>query len=1024
MHHIPKIVAKSLIILLLFSGMAALAGVSWLKSKPRTIPGMDVSLNRVIKQQGWPFSVKFGKAHTHWDEWDSPLSLEVLDLSVADNEGGYSLNVPRATLRFRVLPLLHGQLRFRHVVLVEPTLEWKIEPATETEPPAPKPELSYAKQWKLMQKSPVYRASLKTLFGLLESPAKLPIQKLEALDVTINLALPEETRTIKRERVMVRLRDSGEGNELTFTSSERIRGVSAIFTVQVIKDTNEVIWAKANVENFSTDWIKTALPDLSWYGNLGLFFTGELNAFINRTGRLEQADFSLLSTARSSLQFVLSGNLKNMPIYEDYRNIPDVSLHAELLDVPVERIAAYWPLDIGVDARTWVTQSLTKGFVPSAVADIKLPPSFWTTGSLPVDGVKAVIPFERTDINIAPDLPPITGAKGKAEITRDRVYVLVDGGMLKSSTIEPGATAIIPDLGDPVMEHMHITGKATGPIADLLSFYSIQQEKLGKTAAFNTSKVKGKAVSDFSIRFPLLAELKISDVSYAVKADITEFNYADIVPNISLTNAKFTMDYKDDTLHVDGNGGLNGIDSKITYITSTKEKRKSDADITISNTINAEDLPKLGFPKVPGVTGPLTMSYRMEEQPDSRSIAIALDGKDATLFFPAFGLNKPAQEPLNVTLNLAAKGKEDATLKSFQIDGASLKAKGNSEFDQKGNLKELLIDSLIFGKNDTQLKISRAGEAYVVQVAAQTLNLEPLIRYYSTKKEDGSKDTTSFTIKGTSRTVLVMNDEKFTNVAGNLTCVPDKCISANLSAKTGDNKNLTVSLLPGEKENVFSINTENAGAVLRGLDIIKDVRGGMLSSRAVADAKKPDDPFTGNLTIKDFRVVGTPVLARLLTLISLNGVVDTLNGQGISFTRLDGRYTYGNHTYQLNTFKLYGSALGILVNGYVNLKDSLIKLSGTLIPAYGINNVIKQVPIVGSLLGKGVLATSFTVEGPLDNPKTEVYPLSTLAPGIIGDFARELGILPADKVKQPSATPPAPEPVVKGQTVKETTKPK
>ena len=1011
MYHIPKIFAKSLIILLLFSMMAALAGISWLKAKPRTLPGMDATLNQVIKRQCWPFMVKYAKAHTHWDEWDSPLTLELQGLDVVGNGGSYNLHVPSAVVKFRVLPLLHGQLRFRHVVLTQPTLEWKVEPADEPKE-VTAPETSYAVQWKTIQRSPVYRAALNTIFRLLEEPNQLPMQRLEARDVTINIALPEETRVIKRDRIIVRLRDSGEGSELSFSSSETIRGMPALFSIQVIKDSNDVLWTKANVENFSTDWIKTASPDLAWYSNLGLCFTGEWNGFIARKGRLEQADFTIHSTPRSSLQFALSGSLKNQPLYNDHRNVPDVALHVELQNLPVDRVAAYWPLDIGVNARTWVTQNLTKGMVSTATADIKLTPSFWITGTLSPDSILASIPFERTDVRLAPDLPTITNAKGKTEITRDSLHVAIEEATMKGSTIQPGATLTIPNLGGAEVEQLQIKAKTVGPVGDLLSFYSIQQKKLGKPAAFDESKVKGKATADLTVHFPLLEDLKMADIAYTVQSTITDFNYANIVPNISLADANFKLDYKDNTLRVDGAGALNGIASNITYSTSSKEKRKSDGEITIANTLNAEDLPKLGFPKLPGITGPLSMNYHMTEQPDTRNIVIALNAKDATLFYPAVGFNKPANEALNIVLNLEAKGNADATLKSFQIDGTNLKTQGTSEFDATGNLKEVLFENLAFGKNDAQVKISRNGEKYILQVAAQTLNLEPLIRYYSTKKDDSSSDKTAFTLKGTSRNVLMVNGETFTNVAGDLTCLAERCVSANLTAKTSDNSNLAVTLIPGAKENVLNINTENAGAVLRGLDIIKDIRGGILTSRAVADAKTPDAPFVGNIIIKDFRIVGTPVLARLLTLGSFGGILDTLNGKGISFAKLDGRYTYGNHTYQLNDFKLYGSALGILTNGYINLKDSNIKLSGTLIPAYSLNSTISEVPIVGNILGKGVLATSFSVEGKLEDPKTQVYPLSTLAPGIIGDFAREIGILPADKVKQP-VTPPAAKDAVK-----------
>jgi hypothetical protein len=56
-----------------------------------------------------------------------------------------------------------------------------------------------------------------------------------------------------------------------------------------MQHTKDVLWVKANIENFSTEWIRTAAPDLAWYGNLALSMTGESNGMINRFGRLEQA---------------------------------------------------------------------------------------------------------------------------------------------------------------------------------------------------------------------------------------------------------------------------------------------------------------------------------------------------------------------------------------------------------------------------------------------------------------------------------------------------------------------------------------------------------------------------------------------------------------------------------------------------------------------------------------------------------------------------------------------------------------
>lgn len=1011
MIHIPKIFAKFLILLLLLSGMAGIAGVSWLKSKPRTLPGIDDTLNRVIAQQGWPFAVKFGKARTNWEEWDSPFTLDVRDLVISAGGGEYTISVPRTVVSFRILPLLKGQLKLKDAVLLNPKILWVVPVPEDAKPEIAGLDKTFAAKWKILQRNPLYLASLQNIFEILENPKLMPIQRLEARDLTIEIALLEESRTIERERLTLGLKQTEDGAEFQFGSQQRVNGKLAIFDVQLAKESKESLWAKATVENFSTDFIGAASPELGWYSRLGLAFTGELNAIIDRSGRIEKANFGIAATPNSTLEFSLSGGLQNQATYQDASNIPDVELQLEIQNLPVERIAAYWPYDVGVNARSWVTQNLTQGIVSKATAEIKMPPNFWISGILPVDGIRAEVPFEQLDIRFSPDLPHIKKAKGFAAFTRDTLRVTLDEGMMKGSAIKQGASAFIPNLGGNEVEQMEIKAGAIGPVSDLLSFYDVQQKKLGKKSTFNVKKIKGEAASDFTVNFPLLQELKLTDIIYTVRSEITNFDYADVAPDISLTNAFFTLGYKDKAMNVDGVGKLNGVETKIIYNTSEKEGRTSDSEMTLINSMQAQDLPKLGFPKIEEASGIIAMQYEMREWQGKKNINISLNAQDAAIAYPEVGFNKPIGETLRLQLGLQGEGEATPTLKTFQADGQNIKARGTADFDAAGNFSQIFLNQMRFGENDGQVKISREGERYILQVAAEKLNLAPIIQYYSEKKETEKKDSkTSFTLKGRSKLVMMANGEQFTNVAGDLTCVADKCLSATLNAKSRDNTNLTISLIPSAKENVLSVNAENAGAVLRGLDVIKDIRGGMMTTRAVQDANVPDAPFTGNLTIKDFRIVGTPILARLLTLGSLTGIVDTLNGNGIAFTKLDGRYTYGNKTYQLNDFKLYGSSIGILVNGYANLKDSLIKLSGTLIPAYAINNVIGKVPIVGQLLGDGVFATSFSVDGKLDNPDTKVYPLSTIAPGILSDFMRGLGALPAEKVKQPRSAPPSPSP--------------
>jgi hypothetical protein len=64
-----------------------------------------------------------------------------------------------------------------------------------------------------------------------------------------------------------------------------------------------------------------------------------------------------------------------------------------------------------------------------------------------------------------------------------------------------------------------------------------------------------------------------------------------------------------------------------------------------------------------------------------------------------------------------------------------------------------------------------------------------------------------------------------------------------------------------------------------------------------------------------------------------------------------------------------------------------IDVSGTIIPAYTINTIIRSVPIVGDIITGGAqdgfLGIDFTMTGSTDNPEVDVDTASILTPGFI-----------------------------------------
>jgi hypothetical protein len=117
-------------------------------------------------------------------------------------------------------------------------------------------------------------------------------------------------------------------------------------------------------------------------------------------------------------------------------------------------------------------------------------------------------------------------------------------------------------------------------------------------------------------------------------------------------------------------------------------------------------------------------------------------------------------------------------------------------------------------------------------------------------------------------------------------------------------------------------------------------------------------------------------LAKLLTLASLQGIADTLSGEGIRFESFEMKSNSVGNLMNIEDALAIGPAVSILLEGYVE-KEKIVSLRGTLVPATKLNAIISKIPVVGDILvgkksGEGVVGVSFKMKGPPKDIKTTV----------------------------------------------------
>lgn len=162
--------------------------------------------------------------------------------------------------------------------------------------------------------------------------------------------------------------------------------------------------------------------------------------------------------------------------------------------------------------------------------------------------------------------------------------------------------------------------------------------------------------------------------------------------------------------------------------------------------------------------------------------------------------------------------------------------------------------------------------------------------------------------------------------------------------------------------------------------------------------------------INDYKLINAPVLTKILTIASLSGVLNTLTGNGITFSKMSIPFVLENDMLTIKDGKAYGDALGVTADGKLSVSGDMLDIKGTLVPSYTLNTVFSRIPIVGILAGgkgQGLFAANYSVKGSNDAPDISVNPLSILAPG----FLRGLFDLPdtvEEKHEEKSETKEAP----------------
>jgi hypothetical protein len=232
----------------------------------------------------------------------------------------------------------------------------------------------------------------------------------------------------------------------------------------------------------------------------------------------------------------------------------------------------------------------------------------------------------------------------------------------------------------------------------------------------------------------------------------------------------------------------------------------------------------------------------------------------------------------------------------------------------------------------------------------------------------------------------------------------------DVSASTTAGSGLTVHLAPDAGGGLISARITNVADVA---DSVLGV-GGFAGGSATVQGRLRPEGADFEVEMRNVRLVRAPVLAQILTMGSLRGMADTLNGEGVSFTRVTAPMKLRGSRLTIGDARAVGGSLGLTGKGVIDIDRRTMDLSGAIAPAQGINSMLGSVPLVGQLLvskkGEGLFGVTYSAKGPFAEPKVSVNPFSLAAPGILRRMFEPRPSAARDEPPRPLAAAASPQP--------------
>lgn len=650
------------------------------------------------------------------------------------------------------------------------------------------------------------------------------------------------------------------------------------------------------------------------------------------------------------------------------------SVDLTLNEIQHDRLVALWPVTLLPNTRSWVGKNVLNGSLTDVKAALRIVP-----GSEP--RLHLGYNFQNADVRFLATLPPIKAGDGYSTVD-GQTYTMV---MAKGTVTPPEGGAIdmagsvfaIPDVTRrPAIAE--ITLKTRSSLTAALSLLDQPPFHFMTKADQPVDLGQGQAQIETHLQMPLQKKIALKDVTYQVAGQVTGFTSDTVVPGRHIAADVLSVAADTKGLTIAGAGQIGAVPFDVTYKQSFDPSQKGKARIEGSVTLSQRTTEEFGLGLPDGmVTGAGQGQVEIAlERGKPGHLSLKSDLNRIGLAIPELGWAKPAASlgRLEAEVRLGKPAKvEKLTLKA-----AGLAATGSVTM-KPGGLDLARFDRVQLGDwLNAAVEIRGRGPGKAVGLAVTAGSVDMRRMPGPSKRKSSGKGGSPLDLQldslRVSESIALTDFRGRFGLAGGL----------NGTFQSGINGSATVAgtVVPAAHGTAVRLQSDNAGAVLLAAGIFSSARGGDLD--VTLTPRADEGVYDGVVRMQNLRVRNTNVLAELLNAISVVGLLEQLNGEGLLFGDVEGSFLLTPNAVEVQRGSAVGASLGVSMAGVYKSSTAELFMQGVISPIYLLNGIGAAI----SKRGEGVFGFNYALRGTATDPAVDVNPLSILTPGMFREIFR------------------------------------